>query len=212
LARANSWNATYFYPSRNHREFYSRTKASADFFYEEGLVTKVPQILLSYEVNPKIPVLLVDLSDEDIWEKDETYSHAMTITMNLARLQESNQLKIYTTHSGKDLPFVNILDHQKLPFWFSKGRLNPDFLQNIRETKIQLCGLYRELCLFQLAALLLKADKTPIVIDSDHYSVPAHELSIIETPEISIENRILSGEAVRIKTASKLSRTKEVQK
>lgn len=136
-------------------------------------------ILLSEKIDPNIPILLVDFSEDEIQGLPE----AQVIISNLKKLKT----KIYTTQDGDP-----VFQGKNLPYWF---RNFEEFSKLIPDT-IQICGLYKELCLFQLASFLVP-HKIPIIIDNDKYSIGASEETIAETPWISFENRIKEGKLKR---------------
>lgn len=132
-------------------------------------------IYLSKKIDLEIPILLVDFSKDEILDVPE----AQDVISNLEELNT----KIYTTQNGNPVyPGIN------LPYWFTDF---DNFSKFLPET-IQICGLYKELCLYQLASFLA-SEKTPIIIDNDKYSVGASEETISETPWISFEERIKQG-------------------
>lgn len=143
-------------------------------------------IYLSKEIDLEIPILLVDFSKDEILGVPE----AQEVISNLEKLNT----KIYTTQNGNPVyPGLN------LPYWFSDFE---EFSRLIPET-IQICGLYKELCLYQLASFLIPK-KTPIIIDNDKYSISASEETIAETPWISFKERIKQGK-LKYKTPERAS-------
>lgn len=141
-------------------------------------------IYVSKQINLQLPVLLVDFSPEEI----EGIPEAQHVLANLAKLKKQN-VKIYTTQDGPP-----VFPGYNLPYWFNAGKLNAEFSELVPDV-IQICGLYKELCLFQLASLL-QNKKTPIIIDNDDYTIGATEETIAETPQISFINRVKSKQLI----------------
>lgn len=133
-------------------------------------------IYLKKEIIPHIPILLVDFSEDQI----DGLPEAQII---IKTLKKSNN-RIYTSQEGEP-----VFEGINLPYWFT----NIKEVSNTLPKVIQICGLYRELCLYQLASFLVP-EKIPIIIDNDNYSIGASEGTIAETPWISFENRIKNGQ------------------
>ncbi len=143
---------------------------------------KLGYVYLSKKIIPCIPVLLVDFSEEEI---TCCISQAQQVILNLAKLDTD----IYVSQEGR-----SVFPGYSLPYWWLSGKLNPEFVKLVPNI-IQICGLYKELCLFQVA-FLLKNDKIPIIIDSADYTISASKVTVAETPEIDFPNRIKTKEII----------------
>lgn len=145
------------------------------------------EVQVSKLLDENIPVLIVDFDNFNL-SCAEDKKEALKISRNLINIKD-----IYTT-SKDNSPITELHNYKKLNDWtIGNGEL---FLSDLADSgvkeKIQLCGIYRELCIVEVASLIKKSalNIEPIIIDNDDYSISA-VCSVAEGD--TLENRLLEN-------------------
>jgi hypothetical protein len=140
------------------------------------------KIFVCKDFDRSIPVLLIDFNKEYI--SDDYVLQAEAIINNL----KDSTTDILLSVGGEAIIELHTVEYNLLGDWFAEQEL---FIKNMKSSlngsTIQLCGIFRELCLVEVAALLNKHGIKAIIIDNDDYSISA-TCSVDEGD--TLENRI----------------------
>lgn len=146
---------------------------------------KENEILVSKRLDKSVPLLIVDFDSFNLASPSDK-NDALRILNNL-----NGVVSIYTTSKDNN-PITQLQYHKKLHDWSVGG--GESFLLDLGnaevKSKIQICGIYRELCIVEVASIIKKSalDIEPIIIDNDDYSISAeYSVKFGDT----LENRLL---------------------
>ena len=129
------------------------------------------EILVSETIDKSLPVVIVDFDYFNLVDVDDI-NWALSIVNNLKSAKN-----IYATSKDNN-PIKEVASFKKLSDWSKdKGDL---FLKDLSEefpdgTAVQLCGVYRELCIVEVANLIKRSNLNiePIIVNNDKYSISA---------------------------------------
>ena len=129
------------------------------------------EILVSETIDKSLPVVIVDFDYFNLVDVDDI-NWALSIVDNLKSAKN-----IYTTSKDNN-SIKEVASFKKLSDWSKdKGDL---FLKDLSDefpdgTAVQLCGIYRELCIVEVANLIKRSNLNiePIIVNNDKYSISA---------------------------------------
>lgn len=144
-------------------------------------------IVVSKELRNDIPVILVDFDKVNLEFEDE-----LTLALEVIKnLNSSYNGTIYHTCFDNN-PIDEASHYQTLEYWGKNKGL--DLIEDLAAMEcipkeVQLCGIYRELCIVEVASILKRSylPIEPIIIDNDDYTISA-TCSVSEGD--TLENRI----------------------
>lgn len=134
------------------------------------------------ELKEEIPILVVDLDDKSIRDDKSIQERAYLVANNIENINN----KIYVTSSCGSTSLVHSYKHC-FPDWFSCTEVFLESLRLFSIDRIQLAGIYKELCIVEVAKILQENDIEVYILDNDLYSISA-EASVVEGDDL--ENRL----------------------
>lgn len=134
------------------------------------------------ELKEEIPVLVVDLDDKSIRADEDIRQRAYSVANNIENI--NNEIYVTTACGSKSL--LRSYQHC-FPDWFSCREAFMESVKLFSIDRIQLAGIYKELCIVEVAKILQENDIEVYILDNDLYSISA-EASAMEGDDL--ENRL----------------------
>lgn len=131
------------------------------------------KIFVSKNIKKDAPILIVDFDDVNLADPEDM-AKAKGIVSNIKNL---NPNKVFYTLSN-DCVISDLSNCVKLGDWTEND--GAEFINDLSSysldgMELQICGMYRELCIVEVANMIKRSNLNiePIIIDNDDYSISA---------------------------------------